>query len=215
MDNPIRPPEEILAYRSLRRVLASKPKALWTVSPADSVLTALQIMAEKDIGLLVVMERDKLVGVLSERDCARRVLLAKKSPESTLVADIMVRNVVTIDADHTFADCLRLMQVRSHQDIERIRRIVESILSPVRRKVHVIVNYDNFSIYPDILDEYSAMVRDLADRFYSGGTRYSTSGFLRSKLGDALGRRALAPHIYESADEATAHLRELESKVAS
>jgi CBS domain-containing protein len=66
-------------------------------------------MADKDIGLLVVMERDKLVGVLSERDCARRVLLAKKSPESTSVADIMVRNVVTIDAEHTFADCLRLM----------------------------------------------------------------------------------------------------------
>ena len=53
------------------------------------------------------------------------------------------------------------------QDIERIRRIVESMLSSVRRKVHVIVNYDNFSIYPDVLDEYSAMVRDLADRFYS------------------------------------------------
>ena len=105
--------------------------------------------------------------------------------------------------------------VRSHQDIERIRRIVESMLSSVRQKVHVIVNYDNFSIYPDILDEYSAMVRDLADRFYSDATRYSTNGFLRSKLGDALGRRALAPHIYESADEAKAHLRELETKVAS
>jgi CBS domain-containing protein len=113
MDNPIRPPEEILAYRSLRRVLASKSKALWTVSPTDSVYKALQIMAEKDIGLLVVMERDKLVGVLSERDGVRRVLLAKKSPESTLVADIMVRDVVTIDADHTFADCLRLMHQHS------------------------------------------------------------------------------------------------------
>jgi hypothetical protein len=53
MDNPIRRPEEILAYRSLRLILASKPKALWAVSPADSVLKALQIMAEKDIGLVV------------------------------------------------------------------------------------------------------------------------------------------------------------------
>jgi CBS domain-containing protein len=109
MDIPIRRPEEILANRSLRLIPASKPKALWTVSPADSVLTALQIMAEKDIGLVVVMERDTLAGVLSERDCARRVLLAKKSPELASVADIMVRNVVTIDAEHTFADCLRLM----------------------------------------------------------------------------------------------------------
>jgi propionate CoA-transferase len=99
--------------------------------------------------------------------------------------------------------------------IRRPEDIVESMLSSARRKVHVIVNYDNFSIYPDILDEYSAMVRDLADPYYSGATRYSTNGFLRSKLGDALGRRALAPHIYESADEARAHLRELESKVAS
>ena len=109
MDNPIKPPEEILAYRSLRRILASKPKALWTVAPADSVLTAMQIMSDKDIGFLVVMEREAVAGVVSERDCARRVVLAKKSPETISVADIMVRNVITIDADHTFADCLRLM----------------------------------------------------------------------------------------------------------
>ena len=109
MDNLLRQPEEILAYRSLRRILASKPKTLWSVIPTDSVLAALQVMSEKDIGLVVVMERDNLAGVLSERDCARRVLLAKKSPETTSVADIMVRNVVTIEADHTFADCLRLM----------------------------------------------------------------------------------------------------------
>jgi CBS domain-containing protein len=122
MDNPLRRPEEILAYRSLRRVLASKPKALWTVAPADTVLTALQIMADKDIGLVVVMDRDKLAGVLSERDCARRVLLVKKSPESTPVADIMVRNVVTIDVEYTFADCLRLM----HQHNIRHLPVVEN-----------------------------------------------------------------------------------------
>ena len=113
MDNPIRRPEEILAYRSLRQILASKPEALWTVAPADSVLTAQQMMADKNIGLVVVMEGSKLAGVLSERDCARRVFLARKSPESTPVADIMVRNVVTIDAEHTFADCLRLMHKHS------------------------------------------------------------------------------------------------------
>jgi CBS domain-containing protein len=71
------------------------------------------MMADKDIGLVVVMEGSKLAGVLSERDCARRVLLARKSPISTPVAGIMVRNVVTIDAEHTFADCLRLMHKHS------------------------------------------------------------------------------------------------------
>jgi propionate CoA-transferase len=99
--------------------------------------------------------------------------------------------------------------VRNHKDIEKIRRIVESMLSPIGHKVHAIVNYDNFTIFPDVVDDYSAMVRDLVDRFYSGATRYTTNGFLRAKLGDALNRRQLAPHIYESADEASAHLREL------
>jgi CBS domain-containing protein len=109
MDRPIRQPEEILAYRSLQAILGAKPRALWTVSPADSVLAALQIMADKQIGFLVVLERDRLVGVVSERDCALRVVLAKKPPETTPVADIMVRNVITADLAHTFADCLRLM----------------------------------------------------------------------------------------------------------
>ena len=104
--------------------------------------------------------------------------------------------------------------VRNHRDIEQIRRIVESMLSSVGRKVHVIVNYDNFNIFPDVVDDYSAMVRELSDRFYSGATRYTTSGFLRTKLGDAFSRRAVAPHIYESADEARAHLRELSDSVA-
>jgi len=54
----------------------------------------------------------------------------------------------------------------------------------------------------------SAMVRDLVDRFYSGVTRYTTSGFLRVKLGEALQQRHVAPHIYESAEEAQLHLRD-------
>ena len=109
MDHPLRRPEEILAYRTLERVLASKPRTVWSVGPADSVTTALQLMADRNIGFVVVLENDKLVGVLSERDCARRVLLAKKSPDTTPVADAMVRDVVTADFSHSFAECLSLM----------------------------------------------------------------------------------------------------------
>jgi predicted transcriptional regulator len=109
MDSPIRRPEEILAYRTLRAILAAKPSALWAVNPSDSILTALQIMSDKDIGFLLVLERDRLVGVLSERDCARQAALARKPLEATSVADIMVRNVVTVELAHTFADCLKLM----------------------------------------------------------------------------------------------------------
>jgi CBS domain-containing protein len=109
MDHPLRRPEEILSYRSLRQILAAKPKALWTVGPKDSTLSAMHLMAEKNIGLVVVVEKGAIVGVLSERDCVRRLVLAGKSPEATPVADIMVRDVVKADVTSTFADCLKLM----------------------------------------------------------------------------------------------------------
>ncbi|HEX4555206.1 MAG TPA: CBS domain-containing protein [Xanthobacteraceae bacterium] len=109
MDHPLRRPEEILAYRALDHVLGPKPWDVWSVRPDDSVMAALQIMTDRNIGFVVVLEQDKLVGVLSERDCARRVILARKPVDSTPVSDVMVRLVVTIDLTHKFADCLRLM----------------------------------------------------------------------------------------------------------
>ena len=109
MDSPIRRPEEILAYRSLSRILGAKPRAVWAVSPTDSILTALQVMADKKIAFLVVLDQGGMVGVVSERDFVGRVILAKKSPEATPVADIMVREVITVDLSSTFGDCLNLM----------------------------------------------------------------------------------------------------------
>ena len=73
------------------------------------------------------------------------------------------------------------------------------------------VNYDNFSIDPDLIDPYTDIIKDLMNRFYSGVTRYTTSAFLRMKLGDALEQRDVAPHIYESAGAARRHLREAQS----
>jgi hypothetical protein len=92
--------------------------------------------------------------------------------------------------------------VRSHGEIRAIVRAVENKLAPLGRRVYAIVNYDNFSILPELLDEYSAAVRGLVDRFYSGVSRYTTSGFLRMKLGEALEKRGVAPHIFESAADA-------------
>jgi propionate CoA-transferase len=96
--------------------------------------------------------------------------------------------------------------IRSHEDVEQVRRAVESKLAPLPHKVYAIVNYDNFEIFPDIVDEYTAMVGGLVDRFYSGVTRYTTSSFLRAKLGEALKRRAMSPHIFETAEEASEQL---------
>ena len=99
--------------------------------------------------------------------------------------------------------------VRSPTEIRAIVKAVETKLEPLGHRVYAIVNYDNFTILPELLDEYSAAVRSLVGRFYSGVSRYTTSGFLRIKLGEALEKRGVAPHIFESAAEAQLHFRNL------
>jgi propionate CoA-transferase len=94
------------------------------------------------------------------------------------------------------------LSVSTHETVDAIRRAVEAIIAPIGRKVTAIVNYDNFHIADDLIDEYTAMVKYLIDHYYAGVTRYTTSTFLRMKLGEALQRREVAPHIYESRTEA-------------
>jgi propionate CoA-transferase len=111
--------------------------------------------------------------------------------------------------NHFFVN-LERYNLRNERDIDRIRQIVIDRIAPLGKRVYAIVNYDNFTIEPDLLDAYSAMVRGLMDKYYAEVTRYTTSGFLRMKLGDALEKRGVAPHIYESATEAEKSLREIE-----
>jgi propionate CoA-transferase len=92
--------------------------------------------------------------------------------------------------------------VKSAGQVQDIREAVERILSPLGKKVYTIVNYDHFSILPDLVDEYTGMVKYLVDNYYTGVSRYTTSTFLRMKLGDALKKRDVAPYIFESRQEA-------------
>jgi len=92
--------------------------------------------------------------------------------------------------------------IKTRKDIQEAKETVEKILAPIGKKVHTIVNYDNFTILPDLVDEYTEMVKYLVNKYYSDVTRYTTSTFLRMKLGDALQKRGVKPHIYESHDEA-------------
>jgi len=94
------------------------------------------------------------------------------------------------------------LAVRSRADIERIRVTVEKKLEPIGRKVYAIVNYDRFSILPELTDAYIAMVKALMDRYYLDVTRYTSNTFLRLKLGEALSRGHIAPHLYSNAIEA-------------
>jgi CBS domain-containing protein len=132
MDHALRSPEEILAYRSLKQILAGKPNDLWTVGPGENVLAALHLMAEKNIGFLVVIDSGNVVGVVSERDCVRRLTLAGKSPKTTQVADIMTKDVITADLSHKFADCLKLMDTHGIRHLPVVENEVAIAVVSVR-----------------------------------------------------------------------------------
>lgn len=94
------------------------------------------------------------------------------------------------------------LAVRTKKDVEEIRATVEAICKPLGKRVKTIVNYDNFSIVQELEDDYINMVKYVVSEFYTDVTRYTTSAFLRMKLGDELQSRNMAPHIFQSKEEA-------------
>ena len=93
---------------TVRQILDRKPEVYW-VDPGTSVLEALNIMAEKNVGALVVLDHDQLVGIFSERDYARKVVLQGKSSRDTPVREIMSTQVVCVSPQRAAAECMALM----------------------------------------------------------------------------------------------------------
>lgn len=102
--------------------------------------------------------------------------------------------------------------VNSPQVIEDIRAQVANHLSDLGHKVYAIVDYDDFSIVPELIDAYSDMVSQIVDTYYSGVTRYTTSAFLRVKLGDALAKRKIKPEFFDTQDKAAEALKNSNSE---
>jgi propionate CoA-transferase len=98
------------------------------------------------------------------------------------------------------------LSIRSAADIERVRLAVHEKLAPIGHKVYAIVNYDRFSILPELVDDYIDMVKVLMDNCYHNVTRFTSNTFLRAKLGEALEKRQIAAQSYETAAEAEANL---------
>ena len=94
---------------TIRHILQIKSAGIWGISPQATVYEALRIMAAKDVGALLVMEGEHLVGMISERDYARKVILQGKSSHETLVKEIMTEKVFTIHPDQTVQECMGLM----------------------------------------------------------------------------------------------------------
>jgi propionate CoA-transferase len=95
-------------------------------------------------------------------------------------------------------------QVRSTDDVDLVRREVEARCKAIGRKVALVVNYDGFYLDPAVSDAYFSMITYMQQRYYSSASRYTTSAFMRLKLGAALAERDLAPHVFETWAEAQA-----------
>lgn len=95
--------------KTVKQILEEKGYQIWSVSPDDNVYDALKIMAEMNIGALLVLEEENLVGILSERDYARKVILRGKSSMDTPVREIMTPRVLYVRLDQSIEDCMALM----------------------------------------------------------------------------------------------------------
>ncbi len=94
---------------AVRNILKSKGNTIFSITPFHSVYNALELMVEKNVSSLVVMEADKLIGIFTERDYARKVILKGKASRETPVGDIMSGNVITVNSESTIDDCMQLM----------------------------------------------------------------------------------------------------------
>jgi CBS domain-containing protein len=90
-------------------ILRTKGRTVWSVRPTNTVLEALGLMAEHDIGAVLVLDGDKLVGVLSERDYARKVVLAGRSSKDSPVKDVMTSHIVCVSPDRSVDECMSIV----------------------------------------------------------------------------------------------------------
>ena len=144
--------------------LQRKGNEVWSTRPDTTVFEALRLMAEKDIGALLVFESDQLVGIFSERDYARKVILQGKSSTETLVGEIMTPQVVYVRPEQTIEECMALMtekRIRHLPVMEAglvvglisIGDVVKSIISEQEFVIEQLTNYITGNTMHDYLDK--------------------------------------------------------------
>lgn len=94
---------------TVRDIIRKKGRDVWSIVPEATVYEALQLMAEKDAGALLVMTGEEVNGILSERDCVRRVDLEGRNPRDTKVGDIMTSEVISVQVNENLENCMETM----------------------------------------------------------------------------------------------------------
>ena len=111
---------------TIGQLLDSKGKDIWSIAPGESVYEALRIMAQKDVGALLVIDKEELVGIFSERDYARKVILEGKSSKDTAVGELMTKDVYYVEPKNTLHETLAVMTSRGirHMPVMDNERLV-------------------------------------------------------------------------------------------
>jgi len=138
----------------VQNILQSKSGDVFAVAPEDSVFEALKIMADKDIGGVLVMKDGQLVGIFSERDYARKVILAGKASKSLAVSEVMTRSVLYVTPETTIEECMALItekRVRHLPVLEGDRLIGIITIGDVVKKI---ISLQQFTI--NQLEKYIA-----------------------------------------------------------
>jgi CBS domain-containing protein len=95
--------------KTVRQMLQAKGFDIWTIDPDNSVYDTLKLMAGKNVGALLVMREEKLLGIFSERDYARKMILKGKHSKDTLVMEVMTENPISVSPEKTVEECMELM----------------------------------------------------------------------------------------------------------
>ncbi len=140
---------------TIRHILEVKGRDIWSIGPGASVFDALRMMSDKDVGALLVMDGDKMVGILSERDYARKVVLLGKTSRDTRVEEIMSPKVYTVHPQQTVEEAMDLM-TRQH-----IRHL------PVVEGDHILGVISIGDVVKAIIFKQRAAISDLEDKIKS------------------------------------------------
>jgi len=140
----------------VKQILSSKGHEVWSVGPDDSIYSALELMAEKNIGAVLVMEDEELVGIFSERDYARKIILKGKASRDTPVRQAMTGRVFAVRPDQAVDGCMALMTEK------RIRHL------PVIRDDRVVGVISIGDVVKAVIDEQAKTIKHLEDYITTG-----------------------------------------------
>ena len=146
---------------TVKQVLRQKGSGYWGVTPRMTAYEALELMAEKDIGALPVIDEGRLVGIFSERDYARKVILRGKSSKTTTVAELMSGTPVTVGPEFTLRDCMKIMKVKNIRHLPVVQEgtligmvtisdVVNAIISLQDEEIEELENYIAGNEYPTV-----------------------------------------------------------------